>query len=136
MNFSDKYRVWAEVSLARLRANYGVIRRRVPGKVAVMGVIKADAYGHGAVPVARCLEGEGIDAFGVGDSMEALELREGGVQAPIYILGALAGAELQRIVECDIIPTVHSHEVAEWLEREAARQHKMLQVNVVVDTGM
>ncbi|MFC1587794.1 alanine racemase [Planctomycetota bacterium] len=132
----ENFRVWAEINLERLRENYSIIRRSLPGAIAVMGVVKADGYGHGAVPISRFLGDLGIDALGVGDSLEALELRDAGIETPIYILGALAGAELAPIVEYDIIPTVHSYEVAGRLEQEAQRQRKLLQVNVIIDTGM
>lgn len=131
-----KYRVWAEVDLAALRRNVGAIRHRLSHSTKILAVIKADAYGHGAIPVARaCLE-SGVDFLGVGDSTEAIELRESGILAPILILGAVIEEEIGWIVSYDIRPTLHSLDMVYLLNQEAHRQGKRLKVHLKVDTGM
>ena len=76
-------RAWAEVDLDAAAANVGVLRARLREGTRVMAVLKADAYGHGAVPAARRLLRDGVDMIGVGDSSEAIELREAGITAPL-----------------------------------------------------
>ncbi len=83
------YRVWAEIDLEALRHNVKIIRNKVGPDTRILAVVKADAYGHGAVPVAWTALDAGCDMLGVGDSAEALQLREAGLPGPILILGAL-----------------------------------------------
>src|SRR5882672_6682638 len=85
----DAYRVWAEIDLDALAHNLSVIERRVPEHVRIVLVVKADAYGHGAVAIAHHALRCGAAALGVGTSAEALELRKAGVRAPILVLGTI-----------------------------------------------
>ena len=80
-------RTWAEVSLENLRHNYMAIRAALPAGCRFLGIVKADAYGHGAPAVARLLESAGADYLAVSCLDEALELRAGGIKMPILILG-------------------------------------------------
>ena len=84
-------RTWAEVSLDRLAHNYHALRGLTPYGTKFMGLVKADAYGHGAVPIAQKLEELGADYLGVACLAEAVELRQAGVQTPILILGGTPG---------------------------------------------
>ena len=85
MTVSPTARTWAQISLKALRHNLNYVKEQT-GKM-VMCVVKADAYGHGAVACAQCLQAAGADAFGVASLAEAMELREGGVSTPILVLG-------------------------------------------------
>src|ERR1043165_7249018 len=85
----DAYRVWAEIDLDALAHNLAVIQRRVPEHVRIMLIVRADAYGHGAVAIAHHALRCGVSALGVGTSAEALELRKAGVRAPILVLGTI-----------------------------------------------
>jgi len=80
-------RTWAEIDLDALAWNYNIARSRIGSGVKYLGVVKADAYGHGAVQIARKLEEMGTDYLAVSSLDEARELRNGGIQAPILILG-------------------------------------------------
>ena len=80
-------RTWAEISLDNIRHNYRAIRASLPAGCRFLGIVKADAYGHGALTVARLLQEEGADYLAVSCLDEALELRQGGVTMPILILG-------------------------------------------------
>ncbi len=131
-----KYRVWAEIDLSALKNNISRIRERLPSGVGIISVVKADAYGHGALPVARASLDAGVGILAVGDSNEALELRNGGVLAPILILGALIEEEVGWVVSFDIIPSLHGPGMIPLLEQEARRQDKRVKVHVKVDTGM
>lgn len=130
------YRVWAEIDLAALRHNVGVIRRALEPGARMLAVVKADAYGHGALPVAWTALQAGCEMVGVGDSTEALELREGGVAGPILILGAIVEDEIPRVVQHDISVTVHSADLLPLLDDEARRRGRRLRVHLKVDTGL
>jgi len=128
-------RVWATIDLDRVAANLAVLREAA-GDTRIMAVLKADAYGHGAVPVARRLLAEGIHMIGVGDSSEAIELREAGIVAPLLILGAIVAGEAEQVVAYDIATCIHSIERAKHLSFEAKRQDRQARVHLMVDTGM
>ena len=129
-------RAWAEVRLDRVKRNLGAVRRAVGAKVDVMAVIKADAYGHGAVPIARAALDAGAARLGVGDSTEAIELRETGITAPIHVLGALVEREIDDVIYHGITPTIHSLARVDDLDRRARMQGKRLPVHLMIDTGM
>lgn len=131
-----KYRTWAEVDLKGVEENLRLVREQVGPEVKILAVVKADAYGHGAVPVAKTALEAGAAMVGVGDSSEALELRHAGIRHPILILGAVIEEEIGWLVSFDITPTIHSIDMVNILEHEAARQGKRQKVHVKVDTGM
>ncbi len=129
-------RVWAEIRLDRLRHNLRLVRRALPPRVEIMAVVKADAYGHGAVPVARALLDAGAARLGVGDSTEAIELRAAGITAPIHVLGALVEREIEEVIFHGITPTLHSLDRVRLLDEKARRAGRRLAVHLNVDTGM
>ncbi len=131
-----KHRLWAEIDISALISNLEEITSRLRHGCEVMAVVKANAYGHGAVVVARALLGRGVTWLGVGDSSEALELRHSGIEAPILILGAIIDDEAPDIVREQVTPFIHSVERAHFLNEEAARQNRVLKVHVNIDTGM
>jgi len=129
-------RVWAEVDLAALRHNISVIRRALRPDTQILAVVKADAYGHGALPAAWTAADAGCAMLGVGDSGEAIELREAGLPAPILILGVIVEEEIPEVIRHDISVTVHSPDLLPLLDREARRRARRLRVHLKVDTGM
>ncbi|MHC5081023.1 MAG: alanine racemase [Planctomycetota bacterium] len=130
------HRLWAEIDLDAIAANFRAVRDHVGPAVRILAVVKADAYGHGAAAVARCLEEEGAEGFGVGDAAEALELREEGIRSPILILGAIVPGEVRAVVAADVSVSLFSHAMARHLHREARAQGKRVPVHLKVDTGM
>ncbi|MBI4563561.1 MAG: alanine racemase [Planctomycetes bacterium] len=130
------HRVWAEIDLTALRRNIAVVRSEVGRRTRIMAVVKADAYGHGAVQISNHALAAGCDALGVGDSAEALELRDSGITRPILILGAIIEEEIPQVVEYDVAVSVHSSDLLDLLDREARRQHRLLRVHLKIDTGM
>ncbi len=133
-------RVWAEIDLDAVTANLRRIRF-CAGDKAVIAIVKANAYGHGAVPIAwhlaaQSLGGSGVSGLGVGDSQEAIELRRAGISIPILVLGAVVPGELPQMVAHDIAITVHSLERVRLAAREARRARRMVSVHLKVDTGM
>ncbi len=128
------YRTWAQIDLAALAHNFNVIRQHCSQKI--YAVIKADAYGHGAVEVARTLEKAGTDGFAVSNIAEAQELRRSGIGLPILILGYTPAECAGALAEGDIAQCVYSLEYAQSLEAAAQKLGKKLQVNLKLDTGM
>ena len=126
-------RTWAEIDLAALLHNFNIAR--ATGKQ-VMCVVKADAYGHGMLPCAVFLEQHGADAFAVACLQEALELRLGGVKAPLLILGYTPSDYLPLLVGHDIIQTVVDECHADELDEAANAAGVRLRVHVKIDTGM
>ena len=131
------HRVWAEIDLSALRRNLDRMAARVAPGGRVLAVVKADAYGHGAVPVARALaDHPGLWGFGVGDSQEALELRAAGINRAVLVLGAIIPDEVPQVVSHDVRVCIHSLDRIRSLEAESQRQGRRTRVHLMVDTGM
>ncbi|HYN86498.1 MAG TPA: alanine racemase [Pyrinomonadaceae bacterium] len=128
---------WAEVDLDALAANFHAVRRRVGAGVRVMAVVKADAYGHGAVECARRLAREGAEWFGVATVEEGSELRRAGVREPVLCFGGFWGGEQAALcVRENLTPAVYRLDMAETLERVARDAGTVADAHVKIDTGM
>lgn len=128
-------RCYAEISLEAIGHNIREVKKRLPEGVKLLGVVKANAYGHGAVPVASYLENQ-VDYFATATIEEAVELRENGISAPLLILGYVSPSQYGDLVEYDITQTIDSYAQALALEKEAARQNRKAKAHLAVDTGM
>ena len=128
-------RCYAEISLEAIGHNIREVKKRLPEGVKLLGVVKANAYGHGAVPVASYLENQ-VDYFATATIEEAVELRENGISAPILILAYVSPSQYGDLVEYDITQTIDSYAQALALEKEAARQNRKAKAHLAVDTGM
>ena len=129
-------RTWAEISLPNIRHNYEAIRRSLPEGCRFLGVVKSDAYGHGALPVSRLLQEAGADYLAVSCLDEALELRRGGITMPILILGHTPPEYTGLLIEQGLTQTVSALAKAREYSAEAARLGKSLRVHIKLDTGM
>ena len=129
-------RTWAEINLDNLRHNYESIRAALPEKCRFLGVVKADAYGHGAPTVARLLQSCGADYLAVSCLDEALELRDGGITMPILILGHTPHEYTGTLINNDITQTVTCLAKALEYSSEAERLGKTLKIHIKLDTGM
>jgi len=129
-------RTWAEIDLDNLAHNFQVIRKQVGPRPKLLGVVKADAYGHGAVHVARKLEALGAAYLAVSNIEEAEELRAGGITLPILMLGWTPADQAERIVRLDMTQDVPDLETARAYDEAAARLGKKLKVHIKLDTGM
>jgi len=127
---------FAEIDLAALRHNCGVLRDRLGPGVRILGVVKADGYGHGAVEVGRTLAAAGIDMLGVALVEEGVALRVHGIRTPILIMGLTPEDEAAAAIEYGLTPTVDGPATAEPLERRAAAKGVTLAVHLKIDTGM
>ena len=129
-------RTWAEISLENLRHNYEAIRKSLPAGCRFLGVVKADAYGHGALPVSRLLQEAGADYLAVSCLDEALELRRGGITMPILILGHTPYEYTGTLMEENITQTVTCLAKALEYSAEAERLGRSLKIHIKLDTGM
>jgi alanine racemase len=128
---------FAEIDLRALEFNYRQLRKRVPKKAGILGVVKADAYGHGAVPISLKLEALGVEYLGVATCDEGMELRKGGVKRPILILGGIfLEDEADRVVRFKLTPIVFKRETLLALSKKARDFHKKVKVHIKIDTGM
>ncbi len=128
-------RTQAQINLNALEANIAAIRQKIGPDTKLLGVIKADAYGHGAAYIGRRYE-ENFDFYGVACIEEALELRRAGVTLPILVLGPVFPGDFPRAVEQNVRLPIFSMEAAKALSAEAVRQGKQVPFHFALDTGM
>ncbi len=131
-----KKRTWAEIRLSELEHNYRALRALLPAGCRFLGVVKANAYGHGAVPVARRLEQLGADYLAVACVDEADELRRAGISLPILILGVTSVEYTGRLLELGVTQAVGDLETARALSAAAEAAGRRLKVHIKADTGM
>lgn len=129
-------RTWAEIDLDALAHNYRALRARMGEQSRFLGVVKADAYGHGAVEVSRTLEELGAEYLAVSNLDEALELRQGGVSLPILQLGLTPADQTAQAIACRVTQAVWSESAALAFSREAQRAGGTLKIHIKLDTGM
>jgi alanine racemase len=132
---SSRHRAWAEVDLEAFRGNLRLARARA-GRARVWPVLKANAYGHGALRLAQVCAEEGVDRIGVADGGEALALREAGVRVPLLVLGTVIDAEVADLLAHRVEVGVHSEGRARQLGELARRADARLGVHLKVDVGM
>lgn len=129
-------RTWAEINLDALTYNYHKIREYIGKEVKFLGVVKADAYGHGSVQVASKLQELGADYLAVSSIDEAMELRENGITMPILILGHTPKEQVERLIYYNITQAVTCVSKAEEYSKEALVCNGTLKIHIKVDTGM
>ena len=127
--------VWAEINLTDLEYNIDRILEKI-GDSELIGVIKADAYGHGAIKYAQILQKKGCKTFAIATLHEAIQLREAGFKEDIIMLGLVPDMYADTVVKYDIIPAVDDSENVKAFDEEAHRQGKVCKVIIVCDTGM
>ena len=131
----------ARVDLEALKANYRAIlehlrRERPTPAPGLIGVVKANAYGHGAAQVGRALEDAGADLLACADIEEGATLRAAGVRADILIFGALSVSDLDGLFDCRLTPTISSPGAARAVQAAAARYKQRVRYHLKIDTGM
>jgi alanine racemase len=126
----------AKVDLAAIRHNFQVISDFVAGRAAIIAVVKANAYGHGAPQVARALEEAGASMLAVADIEEGMALRSAGVRVPVLVFGALGVSVLDGIFQHWLTPTISTPSAARALQEAAARRGVRLGYHLKIDTGM
>jgi alanine racemase len=127
---------WAEIDLDSLIHNFNVVKGLLGEGVGVLSVVKADAYGHGAVEVGKALEEAGTEMLGVATVEEAVELRDYGIEIPILLLGGLRPDEAPVAVEHSLTPCIFSLDAAKALDLESAKARSKSPYHLKIDTGM
>jgi alanine racemase len=127
---------WTEIDLGRLRRNVQLIRRDLPAKVKLLAIAKDEAYGHGALDVARIALEEGASSLGVSTLEEAMILRDAGITAPILLLGERQETELPWCVAHDLTVCVNEPNTVRKLAKVAAAAGKRVPVHVKIHSGM
>src|SRR5690348_14329695 len=127
---------WAEIYLNQLAANFHQIRNRVGTAVRIMAVVKANAYGHGAVQCARRLAAEGADWYGVALPEEGIELRDSGITQPVLCLAGFWPGQAAACIQHKLAAVVYRRVMLEALNHAAAEANPISDVHVKVDTGM
>jgi len=128
--------VWAEIDLAAIKSNLAAIRAGLSPRSQLMAVVKANAYGHGLIPVAEAALKAGAQRLGVALVEEAIELREAGIEAPIHALSEPPLLAADEIAAYNLIPALYSLDLAEALSLKARTAQVTLRVHLKVDTGM
>jgi len=127
---------WAEIDMDALKSNYHEIKKRCPDSTLLMAVVKADAYGHGAVMVSQELLRLGVEYLAVSSIDEAIELRTSGISLPVLLLGPVEPVEFGKLIEFNIYPTVISIEYAKELSEAYRYRGIYPKVHIKIDTGM
>ncbi|MBZ5592655.1 MAG: alanine racemase [Acidobacteriia bacterium] len=130
------YRSYALISREQLRQNYRSVRAAAGPGVAVMAVVKADAYGHGAEEVARVLVSEGVEWLGVSSVAEGVTLRRAGIPVPILVMTGVLPQEWQAVAEAKLTASVHSLEDLRALDRVARESGQSVEYHLKIDSGM
>ena len=132
-----RQRAWVEVSEAAITANARCLRAHLQPGAALMAVVKADGYGHGAVPVARAAAAGGASCFGVATLQEGVELRQAGIDHPVLVLGNLTQPEeLRTCLHWQLMPTLSGMREALLCQNLASGSGRRLSVHLKLDTGM
>jgi alanine racemase len=132
-----RQRAWVEVSEAAITANALSLRRNLGAGTSLMAVVKADGYGHGAVPVARAAAAGGASCFGVATLQEGVELRQAGIDHPVLVLGNLTQPEeLRTCLHWRLMPTLSGMREALLCQNLASGSGRRLPVHLKLDTGM
>jgi alanine racemase len=127
---------WAEINLDALTANFHLVKKQVGPDVNVMAVVKANAYGHGAVECARRLEREGANWFGVALPEEGIELRAAGITRPVLCLAGFWAGQAELCLRHGLVPVVYRLDMFEAIDRAARSRGVIADVHLKIDTGM
>lgn len=131
----EYYRVQANINLDAICHNLSETRKRLRDGTDLMAIIKADGYGHGAVPIAWAVDSI-VDAYGIAVLEEGVELRLAGIKKPILILGYTPSILFDQVIEYDLIQTVFDYDMAKQLSLHAVEKKKQVSIHIKLDTGM
>ncbi len=127
---------WIEVDLNAIERNLKAIKNMVGSGTKILAIVKADAYGHGAVKVSQTLEQNGIDMLGVAFPREGIELRKNNINIPILILNPVLSEQIEDVIKYSLRVTVCSLDIANEISIIAKRYHRNIRIHVEIDTGM
>ncbi len=131
----EYYRTYAAIDLDAIEHNLNELKKKINSGVLTLAIVKADAYGHGAVGVAADIQNE-VDYFGIAELGEAVELREAGVEKPVLILSYTSPYQYETLVNYELTQTIFNYDDAVALSAAAVKLKKIARVHIAVDTGM
>lgn len=131
----EYFRVQANIDLDAIYTNLATIKKQIKDGTKLMAVIKADGYGHGAVPIAKAVD-HLVDAYGIAIVEEGIPLRKSGISKPLLILGFSPAAMYQQIIQYQLTQTVFQYNMAKQLSDEAVRLNQNAKIHIKLDTGM
>ncbi|NLI89247.1 MAG: alanine racemase [Epulopiscium sp.] len=134
--FSHMPRVVAEIEKDAITHNYRQIKKHIASYTKIMAIVKADAYGHGAIEIAKLLQDEEVDYLAVAIAEEGAQLREAGITRPILVLGYTPATDIRLLIDNDLTQTIFSYEMAKYISYEASKLKKRVKIHIKVDTGM
>ncbi|MFI5303464.1 MAG: alanine racemase [Nitrospiria bacterium] len=126
----------AEIDLSALLHNLGQVRNLIGPNRSIIAVVKADAYGHGAVKISQTLEEAGVNALGVALVQEGIELRQAGVRIPILVMGSILKEQIPPLFKYQLTPVLFQSALIPLLEKEAEKRGITMPVHIKIDTGM
>ena len=133
--FNEYYRTYAAIDLDAIAHNLKELKKKIKKDVLSLAIVKADAYGHGAVGVAKFVQDD-VDYFGIAELGEAIELREAGVNKPILVLSYTSPYQYEELVKHELTQTIFNYDDAVALSQAAVKLKKIARVHIAVDTGM
>ncbi len=128
--------VVAEIDLSALLYNLGQVRKCISPDCQVLAVVKANAYGHGAVPVARTLASAGVPMLGVAWVQEGVQLREAGIRLPILVMAGAMVDEMGEVLSNRLTPVIYQSRQVQALEKLAKEKGRKVKVHIKIDSGM
>jgi alanine racemase len=134
-DFKDMPLAWAEINTESLKNNFLAVKKRVKAGTKITAVVKADAYGHGAVQVGKILAQSGVDVFAVAAISEGIELRDGGITLPILVLGYTPPEQAEVVLQYNLTSTICNERLVWSLAQAARKIGKRAQIHIKVDTG-
>lgn len=134
-SLKDFRATWIEISLSTLTENYKIIRDAAHKKP-IMAIVKADAYGHGAVEVSACLQKEGVEWFGVAIPEEGIQLRKAGIKKPILVLSGFSPNQIDLIKSGNLTPAVYTSNILRLIDKLGVKLNKVIPIHLKIDTGM
>ena len=132
---NEYFRTYAAVDLDAIENNLSQLKAKAGKDVLTLAIVKADAYGHGAVGVATAIQDK-VDYFGIAELMEAVELREAGVKKPVLVLSYTSPYLYETLIKNELTQTIFNYDDAVELSKAAVRLNKIARVHIAVDTGM
>lgn len=127
---------WIEIDLDTIEHNLQAVKMKVGNDIKILAIVKADAYGHGAVRISQTLMDNGVDMLGVAFPEEGIELRESNINIPILVLNPVLSEQTEDILKYSMGATVCNLDIARELSKTAKRHCRNIRIHVEVDTGM
>ncbi|MBI5308145.1 MAG: alanine racemase, partial [Planctomycetes bacterium] len=125
---------WVEIDISALTHNIVAIQNRIGTQVSIIGIVKADAYGHGDYEVCKVLHGQGVEIMGIAILEEGIHLRDKGIRTPLLLLGGIFEDQIDEVIRHNLMPAVYDLGLAGTLSKRARYFNRNVKAHVYVDT--